>query len=276
LVVSEQHESKKGESAVAAAARQALESTKSLPRSNVRSRSRARWLVGMSLAGAAVAAVSLPWRQEAAEPEPAITLAPETSLVETAQKVAPAAGNAAVEQDAAGVNETNINETAAAASEAVEQAAAERLASASPGTDSSAPDSAGPRPRDTASITTGSATPAGSAPVAGSVSAGPFAASPAKPGTGAGELVPSSSAPEIEVVELETGEPASADDDDQKAEDTAATSNTTAAKTPRVKRRSASQKQSAEYYQTGDCAMPHWAWRVFGFQEPKRKRGCGG
>lgn len=249
LVVQEQHESKVGETAVAAAARQALESTKSLPRSKVRSSNRARLLVGMSLAGAAVAAVSLPWRQEAAEPQLAITRDPSASAIADGREI-PATGDGAVQK----VSAQGIDQTVVAASQAAVKAPDEEPSGAEPRV-------AGFAATDTASITTGTAAPAGS------VQASPFALAPAPPGAGVGEIVPSSSAPEIEVVELKEGEAPLADDDE--------TNKTTSS--ARVRKRSSAAKQSVEYYETGDCAMPSWAWRVFGFTEPvKKRRGCGG
>lgn len=253
LVVQEQHESKVGESAVAAAARQALESTKSLPRTRVRPRNRARLLVGMSLAGAAVAAVSLPWRQEAAEPQLSITREPSASAVADGREVL-ATGDATVQKLAA----QSTDESVVAASHAAVKVRDEEPSGAEPRV-------AGFAAMDTSSITTGTATPAGNVP------ASPFAIAPATPGAGVGELVPSNSAPEIEVVELKEGEAPLADDDGIGSK--GAGNKTTSQ--PRARKKSS--KQSAEYYETGDCAMPSWAWRVFGFTEPvKKRRGCGG
>lgn len=247
LVVPEKRETKVRESAVAAAARQALESTNSMP---VRSRrpQRAPWIVGLGLVGAAAALMMMPWSPEtndsqttAAGPSSGVDLA---SVKEEAGPIDKAVAPTSVAIEKQSAVTVPANQDLAAAS----RTATDRV------------------PPETGSL--GQPRVAGYAATndnLGNVDASQLPVTVARPDSGAGEVAASRAAPEIDVVEMEDGKGEAGEKDEA--------SSRSAGRQRKVPVRS--NKQTVEVYETGDCAMPSWAWRVFGFSEPvKRKPSC--
>ena len=284
LVVAEKRETKAGESAVAAAARQALESTKMMPMPKSRRRSRAPWVVGAGLVGAAAAAMILPLPEEPAEQQvaaahdhvasdsvldpkaPAKAPPVETGSTGSSQERATADRGDAPEDSelttAPQIAEPEAPASKAQAEEAVPKAAEEQR----PGIESRV---AGYSAIEATDITTGTATPAAD------LKASPAAAAPASPSITAGEIPPAASAQEVNTVELHDGSaPAAAAPGDAAAG--AAPPASGATETAQRTRRKPARQVDYYDYETGDCAMPHWGWRVLGFTEPANKKKCGG
>lgn len=260
LVVSQEPETKKGQSAVAAAARQALESTKSMPPSKPRARW-GLWVAGASLAGAAATALLIPFEQDAAEPQ--LSIASEQPPVTASLDEAPGSKDLATEEAVA----QKVAATGQEQNVSPPEADKEPVQASHENPGDRPPHVARYTAIDTGTLTTGSTSRAAD------LHASPFAGAPVQPSGNVGELEPESLAPEIEVVEVDR------DGSVPQTEDGLGRAKSAPRRTAvqsRVRRKPAAAQQSVEYFTTGDCAMPPWAWRVFGFTEPaKKKPGCG-
>ena len=257
LVVPEKRETKVRESAVAAAARQALESTNSMPVRTRRPR-RALWLAGVGLAGATAALMMIPW-----SPEPNDGPATATG---TSSGVDVASAKEKVSVDVGDTDKPSAPAIRAVEKDpAVAQPANQYLATAPrPATDRTPPETGSLGQPRVAGYTATNADPAETENLGG-VDPSQLPVTIARPDSDAGEIRSSRAAPEIDVIEME----------DEKGETSNKNDSSSRSAGRQRKVQARANKQAAEYYETGDCAMPSWAWRVFGFSEPvKRKPSC--
>lgn len=266
LVVPEKRESKVNESAVAAAARLALQSTP--PVSHSLKRRRPRRFLELGLMATTAVLLFLVWRQYVGEPSV------------TGDAVAVAVSDP--REDIPAVLETGTVERA------VEQLPTKVAGESTlPPTDvtvsalqEAEPEAGQPR---VAGFTAINADPeaAETYDEATDLPASDFATAPGP--SGVGELAAIHAGSEIETIEVgeESRQPGTDLVQDDKHRSQSVIGNARAK--PRAPTgRSANQtrpkktvkKQSTQISDFGDCSMPRWAWRAFGFTEEKGKRPC--
>lgn len=265
LVVPEKRESKVNESAVAAAARLALESTPPVSHSLQRRR-RPRRFLELGLLATSAVLLFLVWRQYAGEPGV------------SGDAVAVAASN--TREDIPAVLETGTVQRA------VEQVPAEVAGEATlPPADATVPalqeaEPAAGQPRVAGFTALGAdLEEAETYGEAADLPASEFATAPGA--SGAGELSPVHAGSEIAAIEVgeDSRQPETEAVETARRSPPSVVSNARS-KPPASSGRSANQtkpkkrKQSSQVNDSGECSMPHWAWRAFGFTEEKRKRPC--
>lgn len=298
LVVPEKRESKVNESAVAAAARLALQSTPPVSHSLQRRRPR-RFLEAGLLATSAVLLL-LVWRQYAGEPPAsgdAVAVAASDPREDVPAVLETGTVQRAVEQVPTKVADETALPPADATIPALEEAEPAAVQSRVAGFTAINPDHAAAETYNEAA----------------DLPASEFATAPGA--SGVGELAAIHAGSEIETIEVgeEGREPAveaeveAGHEDKQPGTGAAAevskegqeggtetvpaetvtrtppgVVSNARSKAPASTGRSANQtrpkktvkKQSTEVSDFGDCSMPRWAWRAFGFTEEKRRRPC--
>lgn len=271
LVVPEKREpSTVNESAVAAAARLALQSTPAS--SHAFQRRRPRRFLELGLLATTAVLLLLVWRQYTGEPSIS------GDAVEVAARDLP--------EDAPSMMETGtVGQTfEPSPTEIVEEAKLPPVDATVQNLEEAEPVAAQPRGAGFAALNADLAT-GETYDAAADLPASEFARAPDAPGVEeVGELPPIHSGSEIEAIEVGEGDDQAGSGavrsiartpsnvvSNARSKPSAASGKSANQTKPKKTIRKQSTTQVSDF---GDCSMPQWAWRVFGFTEEKRRRPC--